>query len=245
MRRIWWNGSVNTKDRLIACFRRLCETHGVETIAEKTHSNVEGMRQIQRGRKLASGEPRGVGPTIQKRLDKHYPGWSSLVADSPEGVSLNQGGDGKLPVTYTPDLSYAGRPKNSTKVPVVGTAKLGTDGFYVELESPTGFGDGYVEHYSNDANAYGVRVKGDSMHPAIKHGQVVIVEPSGALVPGENVLVSLRDGRKMVKELVTGRPDSITLVSVNGGDRITIQREEVEFIHAVAAVVSASKWRPE
>ena len=154
-------------------------------------------------------------------------------------------GEKKHPDTHAQDLSYAGRPKTSTKVPVVGTAKLGADGFYVELESPTGFGDGYVEHYSADANAYGVRVKGDSMHPAIKHGQVVVVEPNGQLVPGENVLVALRDGRKMVKELVTGRPDSITLVSVNGGDRLTIQREEVEFIHAVAAVVSASKWRPE
>lgn len=175
--------------------------------------------------------------------DGDEPVWASELSAN-DGAPLKNA-PVKLPVTSFPELSYAGRPRNSARVPVVGTAKLGADGFYVELESPTGFGDGYVEHYSADANAYGVRVKGDSMHPAIKHGQVVVVEPNGQLVPGENVLVALRDGRKMVKELVTGRPDSITLVSVNGGDRITIQREEVEFIHAVAAVVSASKWRPE
>jgi len=235
---------VNTKTQLIECFRALCELHGVDVIASKTHSNVEGMKQIQRGLKLASGEPRGVGPELQKRLDKHYPGWTSL-AQSQATAPPHFGGVVAKTAINSSNLQYAGRPKNSTRVPVVGTARLGSDGFYVELEAPAGYGDGYVEHYSADENAYGVRVKGDSMHPAIKHGQVVVVEPSGQLVPGENVLVALRDGRKMVKELVTGRPDSITLVSVNGGERITVQREDVEFIHAVAAVVSASKWRPE
>ena len=235
---------MNTKAQLIGCFRLLCDIHGVDAIAEKTHSNVEGMRQIQRGLKLASGEPRGVGPNLQKRLDKHYPGWATLMADSLSDAPHLRGVVAKT-ATNPSHLQYAGKPKNSAKVPVVGTARLGSDGFYVELEAPAGYGDGYVEHYSADENAYGVRVKGDSMHPAIKHGQVVVVEPSGQLVPGENVLVALRDGRKMVKELVTGRPDSITLVSVNGGERITVQREDVEFIHAVAAVVSASKWRPE
>lgn len=233
---------MSAKNQLIECFRLLCEIHGVDAIARETHSNVEGMKQIQRGLKLASGEPRGVGPELQKRLDKHYPGWASLVGAT---HAPQIGGGAAIPLTSAAHLQYAGKPKNSTKVPVVGTARLGTDGFYVELEAPAGFGDGYVEHYSADENAYGVRVRGDSMHPAIKHGQVVVVEPNGPLVPGENVLVALRDGRKMVKELVTVRADSITLVSVNSGERMTVQQEEVEFVHAVAAVVSASKWRSE
>lgn len=142
-------------------------------------------------------------------------------------------------------LEYAGRPRTSTRVPVVGTARLGGDGYYNELEKPAGHGDGYVEAFSNDANAYAVRVKGDSMHPTIKHGQIVVVEPNGQLVPGENVLIALRDGRKMVKELVTGRPDSVTVVSVNGAERHTFERSEIDAIHAVAMIVSASKWRPE
>lgn len=142
-------------------------------------------------------------------------------------------------------LEYAGRPRSDKRVPVVGTAKLGGDGYYYELETPTGHGDGYVEAFSADRNAYAVRVKGDSMYPAIRHGEIVVVEPHGQLVAGERVLIGLHDGRKMVKELVTGREDSVTVVSVNGGDRLTFEREEIEYIHAVAMIVSASKWRPE
>jgi phage repressor protein C with HTH and peptisase S24 domain len=127
----------------------------------------------------------------------------------------------------------------------VGTAKLGEDGYYTELEHPAGHGDGYVEHYSADSSAYALRVKGDSMHPTIRHGQFVLVEPHGQCVPGENILLSLHDGRKMVKELVTERPDSVTVLSVNGGQRMTFDRVQIDCMHAVAAVISASKWRPE
>lgn len=122
---------------------------------------------------------------------------------------------------------------------------MGSDGHYYELEHPPGHGDGFVEAHSADGSAYALRVKGDSMHPAIKHGQIVLVEPAGACVPGENVLVALRDGRRMIKELVAVREDSITVMSVNGGSRDTFDRREVEFVHSVAAVFSSSKWRPE
>jgi SOS-response transcriptional repressor LexA len=184
---------------------------------------------------------RGVPPKRYQAIADAL-GWSmDMVAGlaSPPDQGAGQ------PVPNSHELSYAGKPKTSTRVPIVGTAKLGSDGYYVELETPTGYGDGYVEHYSSDENAYGVRVKGDSMHPAIKHGQVVVVEPNGELVPGENVLISLRDGRKMVKELVIGRADSVTVASVNGGERLTFEREEIEWIHSISAVVSASKWRQE
>jgi SOS-response transcriptional repressor LexA len=184
---------------------------------------------------------RGVPPRRYQAI-AHALGWT---IDMLVGKALPPEAGGEHSAPECGVLSYAGQSKTRTRVPIVGTAKLGSDGYYVEFETPTGHGDGHVEHYSSDENAYGVRVKGDSMHPAIKHGQVVVIEPNGDLVPGENVLLALRDGRKMVKELVIGRPDSVTVASVNGGERLTFEREEIEWIHSVAAVVSASKWRPE
>ncbi|MDO9313371.1 MAG: S24 family peptidase [Burkholderiaceae bacterium] len=204
-------------------------------LARQLDLGVRGSQVVQ------NWKTRGVPP-------EHYIGIAEVLGWTVEelvGKAQPREPGMKHPVTRGDDLSYAGRPKTSMRVPVVGTAKLGSDGYYVELETPTGYGDGYVEHYSRDGNAYGVRVKGDSMHPAIKHGQVVVVEPNGELVPGENVLLSLRDGRKMVKELIIGRADSVTVASVNGGERLTFSREEIEWIHSIAAVVSASKWRPE
>ena len=68
--------------------------------------------------------------------------------------------------------------------------------------------------------------------------------PNGTVSPGEYVLVALVDGRKMVKELLFQRADSIALISVNGDRRLTLDATQVEFVQPVAAIVPPSKWRP-
>lgn len=137
----------------------------------------------------------------------------------------------------------AGTPRHFRRTPVVGTAKMGDGGYYEALDYPTGQGDGWVDSYSPDPNAYALRVKGDSMHPAIRHGSFVVVEPNGRCVPGEFVAIVLRDGRKMVKELVIEREQEIVIESVNGNQRQTLERSEIEKMHPIAAVVAASRWR--
>lgn len=135
---------------------------------------------------------------------------------------------------------YAGRPRTMRLTPVLGAAMLGENGYFDQIEQP----DGWVDGYSADLDAYALRVKGDSMHPAIRHGTFVVVEPNGRCVPGEYVAIVLLDDRKMVKELVIERPDEVVVESVNGNQRQTIARSQIRQMHPVAAVVAASKWRP-
>ena len=123
-------------------------------------------------------------------------------------------------------------------VPIKGAAKMGEGGFYDMVDD-----DGHVDAYSSDPQAYALRVKGDSMHPAIRHGAIVIVEPSGSCIPGEYVAIAFKDGRKMVKELVIDRLDEVVIESVNGNHRQTIDKADIEQIHPISSVVSASKWR--
>lgn len=128
--------------------------------------------------------------------------------------------------------------------PIVGTAQLGAEGYWVELEYPVGHGDGFVDVPTRDPNAYAVRVKGDSMAPAIRSGWVVVVEPSRPLIPGEYVLVKTRDGQSMVKELLFQRGTELSLMSVNDAHgRITLTLEEVDLIHYVGFIVPPSKIR--
>lgn len=141
-------------------------------------------------------------------------------------------------------LESGGPARPARPVPVVGTARLGTNGYYEELQYPPGHGDGWVDSYSTDTCAYALRVKGDSMHPAIRHGSFIVAEPSRPCVPGEYVVLALSTGQKMVKELVIERPEEVVVESVNGGDRLTIEKSTIEKMHPVAAVVAASKWRP-
>jgi phage repressor protein C with HTH and peptisase S24 domain len=162
------------------------------------------------------------------------------------GNTDSRQGDSRRVVPAHDEPVYAGRPRSTAVrgVPVVGTARMGENGYYEEMAYPTGHGDGTVEGYSSDPNAYALRVKGDSMFPAIKDGQFVVIEPNGACVPGENVVLGLVDGRKMVKELLRVSVESITVTSVNGGDRLTLDKVQVSYMHPVSAVIAASKWKP-
>jgi SOS-response transcriptional repressor LexA len=126
-------------------------------------------------------------------------------------------------------------------VPVVGTAQLGDQGFWLELGHPVGIGDGSVRFPVKDQNAYAVRVVGDSMHPRIKSGEFVIVEPNHAYAPGDEVLVVTKNGRSMVKEFLYQRDGIIALNSVNDGHgRMTLQEHEIEKIHYIAGIAKSA-----
>lgn len=103
--------------------------------------------------------------------------------------------------------------------------------------------EGYVEASSSDPDAYVLMVKGDSMHPAIRNGWYVVVEPNKQPCSGEYAAIFLRDGRKMVKEYLFSAADTVTVESVNGGERLSLRRDDVKVIHAIGSVLMPSKHR--
>lgn len=175
------------------------------------------------------------------RLERES-GYSALWIASGKGEKLARLSE---PAPADDSAEYAGKTRKLKRVPIVGTAKLGADGYYEELSPIVGGGDGHMEIATNDPNAYGLRVRGQSMFPAIRDGWYVVVEPNSEPAAGEYVLLKLKDGRKMVKELLIRRAGSVEVVSVNGGARATYDVFELESIQAVSAVVPPSKWHPE
>lgn len=129
------------------------------------------------------------------------------------------------------------------QVPVVGHVKGGPNGFLEELGYPVGEGDGHVEYPARDRNAYALRVKGDSMRPRIRPGEFVIIEPNHAARPGDDVVVTTSDGRKLLKEFLYERNGDITLGSINTENGpLTIPRADITAIHYVAAIVPAGAY---
>jgi len=118
---------------------------------------------------------------------------------------------------------------------VVGTARCGNNGFYMELEN----GDGFIEMNAK-AGSIAIRIKGHSMHPAIKEDWFVIIQPEKEPMPGEYVLIKFLDGRKMVKELLQKKSDGYLLLSVNSNERITALHTDIEGIEAITAIVPPS-----
>lgn len=125
------------------------------------------------------------------------------------------------------------------KIIIVGTAQMGPDGYWCGIDG----NEGWVETYSKDEDAYALRLKGDSMAPAIRNGWIAVCEPNHRLVPGEYVMVTTIDGQSMVKELLFETKDSVSLMSVNSayGERRSIPWEDIEKIHYVGNILAPSK----
>lgn len=180
-----------------------------------------------------------ISPATRLALES---GYSAMWLATGEGAKRaptagTQGGE---------SAEYAGSMLNNMRpVPVVGTAKMGDDGYYDELSSIPGAGDGHIEIATDDPQSYGLRVKGQSMFPAIRDGWYVIVKPNGTPREGEYVLIKHLNGKKMVKEFLFRRSGSIEVMSVNGGERHTYDMADIEGIQAIAAVVPPSQWRPD
>lgn len=121
---------------------------------------------------------------------------------------------------------------------VIGTARMGDKGYYLDLEG----GNGHIE-LEAAPGSIAIHVRGDSMKPAIRDGWYVIVEPDGRPTIGEYVLLVFHDGRKMVKEFVIEKPDCYQVESVNGGERITVMKDELQSMQPISAVVPPSKHK--
>ncbi|HHO8155178.1 TPA: helix-turn-helix transcriptional regulator [Pseudomonas aeruginosa] len=128
-------------------------------------------------------------------------------------------------------------------IPVVGKAMLGTNGYFDAMEFPTGHGDGYLDVRSDDENAYALRVVGNSMHPRIKSGELVLIEPNHPFLNGDEVLVKTRDGKCMIKEFIYLRDGQYRFDSVNSEyPPVFLDESEVEKIHYVAGIIKSSKY---
>lgn len=138
--------------------------------------------------------------------------------------------------------STAGWAKDG-RVPVVGNAQLGNEGFFEALDFPPGHGDGYLNIHSDDPDAYGLRVTGDSMLPRIKNGEFVLIEPNKSYFSGDEVMVRTVAGRTMIKEFIYLRDGMYRLDSVNAEHApIHIAESDVLDIHLVGGILKSSRF---
>lgn len=136
----------------------------------------------------------------------------------------------------------AGRAKEG-RVPVVGYAQLGNEGFFEALDFPPGHGDGYLNIHSDDPSAFGLRVTGDSMLPRIKNGEFVLIEPNKNYFSGDEVMVRTSAGRTMIKEFIYLRDGMYRLDSVNAEHApIHIAESDVMEIHLVGGILKSSRF---
>jgi len=101
-------------------------------------------------------------------------------------------------------------------VPLIGLAEAGAGGFFDDGGFPTGKGwDEIAFPAVNDEHAYALEISGDSMMPAYRDGDVIIVSPGAPIRRGDRVVLKTKKDEVMVKELKRRTSKSIELQSIN------------------------------
>lgn len=185
---------------------------------------------------------------------KHFPTLIKLLQSAPQWMQSNSNNqlNGSIDIQHIKESNANYNGDNFTnigtintpykRVPVIGMAKLGDQGFFEEQQYPVGHGDGYIDHPTKDPNAYALKTVGDSMHPTIRHGWFVIIEPNLEFYSNMIALVKTTDGRKMIKEVSKCDDGFYTLFSVNTQhERITLHQNEIIDIQPVGGIIPPNK----
>lgn len=102
------------------------------------------------------------------------------------------------------------------KVPLLGYAQAGAEGYFDDAGYPTGTGWDEIEFPDlTDPNAYALKVTGDSMEPIYRKGDILIVSPDAEAKRGDRVVLKTMDGEVMAKEVLRRSARRIELRSLN------------------------------
>jgi phage repressor protein C with HTH and peptisase S24 domain len=102
------------------------------------------------------------------------------------------------------------------KIPVIGYAQAGSQGYFDDAGYPAGTGWDEVSFpHIADAKAYALKISGDSMEPVYRDGDTIVVSPNAGIRRGDRVVVKTTGGEVMAKELLRQSAQRIELVSLN------------------------------
>jgi phage repressor protein C with HTH and peptisase S24 domain len=115
-------------------------------------------------------------------------------------------------------------------LPLLGFAQAAGGGFFDDAGFPAGEGwDQIAFPEVADQHAYALKISGQSMLPAYRDGDVILVSPSAAIRRGDRVVLKTSGGEVMAKELKRRTPSAIELRSLNAEheDRVLFAHDVV------------------
>jgi phage repressor protein C with HTH and peptisase S24 domain len=160
----------------------------------------------------------GLDPTTfnkSKRITPEgRPRWPST-----ESVAKSLAATGSSVELFMTLLSETGKPP-ITNVPLIGFAQAGAGGYFDDGGFPVGKGwEEIAFPQVTDEHAYALEIAGDSMKPAYRDGDIIVVSPGAPVRRGDRVVVKTRNGEVMVKELRRKNSKNIELKSLNSEHR--------------------------
>lgn len=171
----------------------------------------------------------GLDPTTFNR-SKRITAEGKLRWPSTESISKVLQATGASLGEFLAAISEENAGALAQRIPVIGYAQAGQEGFFDDGGFPTGQGwDEVLFPSLGDPHAYALEISGDSMEPVYRDGDIIVVSPESSVRRGDRVVVKTREWEIMAKQLVRQSARRIELLSVNNvhDDRVLDTQEVV------------------
>jgi len=141
--------------------------------------------------------------------------------------------------TFTALVTGAQRAVSSVRpprrIPLLGLAQAGQDGFFDDAGFPVGGSwDEVGLPEVGDPHAYALEIAGDSMEPVFRDGDMVVVSPSAPIRRGDRVVAKTLAGEVMAKQLARRSAKRVELKSLNPAHRDrNFDLSEIAWLHRI------------
>lgn len=127
------------------------------------------------------------------------------------------------------------RPIPARRVPLIGFAQAGGEGYFDDGGYPVG---GAWDEVSLpdiiDPHAYALEISGESMEPVFRDGDTVIVSPAAPIRRGDRVVLRTREGEVMAKQLARRSARRVDVRSLNPAHQdYSFDLAEISWIHRI------------
>jgi phage repressor protein C with HTH and peptisase S24 domain len=194
-----------------------------------------------------TGTPKAMGDDVARRIEvalKEPSGWMDTSHPSEWrtlGLEVQISEELQSEVEDAPPINGALK-----RIPVVGRVQAGPDGLLHIDDFQPDHPDGFMLWWSTCANAYALRIRGESMSPRYLPGEFVGVDPCADVNPSDEVIVLLKNGQRMIKRLLWLRDEQACFESVNKNfQNIILDLEDVEGLHLVLGNIPKAAFRTE
>lgn len=126
--------------------------------------------------------------------------------------------------------------------PVLGSLRVSGLGDAERIPLPEGETDGQLLMPVHAKGSHAMRIKGNALAPYVKDGQYLLLQPGGILYAEENVVVTLGDGRCLIREVMHRKTDTLVVLPIHGGQPEALEWTQIAEVVPVVCAVPQSRW---
>jgi len=175
--------------------------HGLDRLAAKHGLTASGLA------KLAGLDATAFNKSKRQAKDGR-PRWPSTESISRALDAVGTGFD---------DFAVMVAGRSGVSAPLLGMAQAGSDGFFDDAGFPkdTGWDQVRFPGGYDEEGLYALEIAGDSMEPAYRAGDKIVVSPTAQVHRGDRVVAKTHAGEVMAKVLGRQTQSKVELLSLN------------------------------